>query len=93
MAQNGLQALHLIEHVRPNLILLDIMMPEMDGFETCRRLKASADTRDIPVIFLTAKADMIEEPYDAYFRVFATAFAVQVRQFERRTEEVDLCHI
>ena len=45
----------------PDLILLDIMMPEMDGYEVCRQLKASAATRDIPVIFLTARADRDDE--------------------------------
>ncbi len=45
----------------PDLILLDIMMPEMDGYEVCRRLKASAQTCDIPVIFLTAKAEVDDE--------------------------------
>jgi CheY-like chemotaxis protein len=42
------------------VILLDWMMPDMDGFETCTRLKASPDTRDIPVIFLTAKVQESE---------------------------------
>jgi adenylate cyclase len=57
IATNGKQALAVLERVRPDLILLDVMMPEMDGFETCRRLKESADWREIPVIFLTAKTE------------------------------------
>lgn len=57
IATNGRQALEVIQRVRPDVILLDVMMPEMDGFETCRRLKESADWRDIPVIFLTARTE------------------------------------
>ncbi len=57
VAQNGIEALDMVERARPDLILLDAMMPEMDGFETCRRLKNSPDTRDIPIIFLTAKTE------------------------------------
>lgn len=57
VATNGQQALEALERVRPDLILLDVMMPVMDGFETCRRLKASAAWREIPVIFLTSKTD------------------------------------
>ncbi len=57
IAQNGLQALDVVNAMPPDLILLDIMMPEMDGFETCKRLKADPETADIPVIFLTAKMD------------------------------------
>ncbi|MBT5027825.1 MAG: diguanylate cyclase [Nitrospinaceae bacterium] len=55
MADNGVKALELVTQIQPDLILLDIMMPEMDGIETCRRLKADEATRDIPVIFITAK--------------------------------------
>jgi class 3 adenylate cyclase len=57
IAINGRQALEALERVRPDLILLDIMMPEMDGFETCERIKASTAWREIPIIFLTAKTD------------------------------------
>lgn len=45
----------------PDLILLDVMMPGMDGYETCRQLKVNADTRDIPVVFVTAKVSKEEE--------------------------------
>jgi len=55
-ASNGEEAIALAERDKPDLILLDIMMPKMDGFETCRRLKASATTKHIPVVFLTALA-------------------------------------
>src|SRR5262245_9470837 len=57
VATNGKQALEVSARVHPDLILLDVMMPEMDGFETCRRLKADEHSRQIPVIFLTAKTE------------------------------------
>jgi class 3 adenylate cyclase len=60
VATNGRQALEAVPRVRPDLILLDVMMPEMDGFETCRQLKASEEWRQIPVIFLTAKTEVAD---------------------------------
>jgi signal transduction histidine kinase len=56
-AQTGKAGIERAEKVRFDLILLDIMMPEMDGFEVCRQLKHNEKTKEIPVIFLTAKAD------------------------------------
>ncbi|MCP5501396.1 MAG: hybrid sensor histidine kinase/response regulator [Leptospiraceae bacterium] len=56
-AENGIQAIKSCEKVLPDLILLDIMMPEMDGFETCQHLKSSEKTSDIPILFLTAKVE------------------------------------
>jgi len=56
-AVNGHQALKIIEKRLPDLILLDIMMPEINGYEVCSILKNSSRTKDIPVIFLTAKTD------------------------------------
>jgi adenylate cyclase len=57
IATNGKQALAAVERVRPDLVLLDVMMPEMDGFETCLRLKENDAWREIPIIFLTAKTE------------------------------------
>ncbi len=63
VAKSGIQALKILETASPDLILLDVMMPEMDGFETCRHLKALEKTKDIPVIFMTAVADSSEPTY------------------------------
>ncbi|MCP5049187.1 MAG: hybrid sensor histidine kinase/response regulator, partial [bacterium] len=57
LASSGQQALKIIKKRLPDLILLDIMMPEMDGYQVCRTLKRSDRTKDIPVIFLTAKTE------------------------------------
>jgi len=57
LADSGAKALELIPELLPDLILLDIMMPEMDGIETCQRLKDDESTRDIPIIFITAKSE------------------------------------
>ncbi len=56
-APNGAKALEHVQANKPDLILLDVEMPEMDGFEVCRRLKSDPATQHIPVIFLTAMAD------------------------------------
>ncbi|MFB3880433.1 MAG: response regulator transcription factor [Armatimonadota bacterium] len=53
-AADGDEAMAAVETERPDLILLDIMMPDVDGFEVCRRLKESPETSDIPIVFLTA---------------------------------------
>lgn len=57
-ASTGIHALEMIEKKPPDLILLDIMMPEMDGFEVCRRIMENPQTREIPVIFLSAKSEV-----------------------------------
>ena len=57
IANNGKQALKLLEKIDPDLILLDIMMPEMDGYETIQKIKENPKLKDTPVIFLTAKSD------------------------------------
>jgi signal transduction histidine kinase len=57
VAEDGASALELISNEKPDLILLDVMMPVMDGFETCQWLKQNPQTRDIPVLFTTAVGD------------------------------------
>ncbi|MGH8807814.1 MAG: two-component system response regulator [Noviherbaspirillum sp.] len=57
VAQDGEEALQRVQFARPDLILLDVMMPGMDGFETCRRLKAQPELHSVPVIFMTALSD------------------------------------
>ena len=61
IARDGRQALKRVASDPPDLILLDIIMPEMDGYEVCRRLKADAKTKDIPVVFLTSLSDNDDE--------------------------------
>jgi PAS domain S-box-containing protein len=56
-AEDGESGLRRAAYAHPDLILLDVLMPGLDGYETCRRLKASNDTKDIPVIFMTAMAE------------------------------------
>jgi len=60
LATNGEECLAKAASDRPDLILLDCMMPKLDGYETCRRLKQDPSLRHIPVIFLTAKAQEVE---------------------------------
>ncbi|WP_455757595.1 diguanylate cyclase [Sulfurimonas sp.] len=66
VATNGVSALEIVNEDSPDLILLDIMMPEMDGYEVCQKLKNNYETKNIPVIFITAKTDedSIEKAYE-----------------------------
>ncbi len=60
IATCGAQALKIVTAQPPDLILLDIMMPEMDGYEVCRILKSKSETQDIPIIFVTSRDDAEE---------------------------------
>jgi DNA-binding response OmpR family regulator len=59
-APNGYEALSLAKRQLPNLIILDLMLPGMDGFEVCKELKRAAETRHIPIIMLTAKGEEVD---------------------------------
>ena len=60
-ALDGEQALEKARQEHPDLIVLDIMMPKLDGYETCKMLKAEAGTKDIPVILLSAKGRNVDQ--------------------------------
>lgn len=100
-ALNGQRALNACETVLPDLILLDIMMPDMDGYEVCQRLKASETTREVPVIFLSALdsgpdkvkafsaggADYITKPFQVEEVIARIANQLTVRQLQRQLAE------
>ena len=61
IAQGGKSALQKVEYALPDLILLDILMPDMDGFEICQRLKSQPATKDIPIVFMTALSETVDK--------------------------------
>lgn len=106
VAINGKEALETAwEDAAPDLILLDIMMPEMDGYEACRRLRADERTKDVPVIFLTAKTqkddvykafeaggqDYVTKPFDA--RELTERVKTQLELKTQREALKDMNHI
>ena len=74
VARNGLEGLKMASSFCPDLIILDIMMPELDGIETCRRLKSDPTTKEIPVVMVTTKGnpEKVEEAYLAGCNDFVT---------------------
>lgn len=57
VAMGGVQAIEFLNHEKPDLILMDVMMPDLDGYEACQRIKLDKENKDIPIIFLTAKIE------------------------------------
>ncbi|CBN56561.1 MULTISPECIES: hybrid sensor histidine kinase/response regulator [Kamptonema] len=80
VALNGESAIKQIERIHPTLILLDVMMPGIDGFETCRRLKTNPTTQDIPVIFMTALSETVNKVQG--FQVGAVDYITKPFQYE-----------
>lgn len=60
-ATDGLSAIEVAEREQPDLVLMDVMMPALDGYEACRRIKANPKTAHIPVVMLTAKTQVAEQ--------------------------------
>jgi serine phosphatase RsbU (regulator of sigma subunit) len=94
-ATSGVRALSLASSNHPpDLILLDVMMPEMDGYEVCQKLKADAKTRDIPVIFVTAKTEVEDEThgFDAGGEDYITKPVIPAIVLARVKAHLDLKH-
>jgi len=102
VATNGRQALEVVQRIRPDLILLDVMMPEMDGFEACKKLKASLEWHDIPIIFLTAKTetedivrgfelgavDYVGKPFNAHELLARVSTHLSIDRLRRENERL-----
>ena len=100
-ALSGEEALEILKEEEVDLILLDIVMPEMDGFEVCRRIKADDRTREIPVIFITVKSceqdiqkgfelgvvDYVAKPFNAIELLARVQTHLNLRSFQVRLEE------
>ncbi len=80
VATDGESAVQQAEYALPDMILLDVMMPGIDGFETCRRLKASQITHEIPIIFMTALSDTVDKVYG--FQLGAVDYVTKPLQHE-----------
>lgn len=100
-AESGKDALQMVEQHNPDCILLDVMMPEMDGFDVCTRIKAEEGTRDIPIIFLTGETqlqsikkgfeaggvDYITKPFNKHELVARVTTHVELRRAQKRHTE------
>jgi two-component system sensor histidine kinase/response regulator len=97
MASSGKEAIEILKSWLPDCILMDIMMPEMDGIETTRRIKAIPDYHDIPVLMVTAKQEMesFEDSFDAgavdyiYKPIDRTTLVARVKSALRSKEDLD----
>ena len=88
VAQGGQEGIERALLVQPSLILLDVLMPGMDGFEACRHLKANESTRDIPVIFMTALSDTHDKIVG--FSVGGADYITKPFQIEEVTARINL---
>lgn len=103
VAEDGETAIQRADYARPDLILLDIMMPGLDGYETCRRLKAQKTTRAVPVIFMTALAetghkvqglevgavDYITKPFQQEELLARISVHLQIQDLSRKLQEAN----
>ncbi len=103
VAQSGSQALEMLKNIHPELILLDIMMPDMDGIEACRHIMRNENTMDIPVIFLTALSekdevvrgfqagavDYVTKPFNSEELLARVKTQIELKEKSRRIAELN----
>ncbi len=78
VASDGVEALEQIQQISPDLVVLDIVMPRMNGYEVCRRLKADPKTQDVPVVMCSSKG----EEFDRYWGMKQGADAYIAKPFQ-----------
>ncbi|MBE9064311.1 response regulator transcription factor [cf. Phormidesmis sp. LEGE 11477] len=78
VASDGIEALQLLQHRLPDLVLLDIVMPKMNGYEVCRRIKSNSATHGLPVVMCSAKG----EEFDRYWGMKQGADAYIAKPFQ-----------
>ncbi|MGD2181474.1 response regulator transcription factor [Lusitaniella coriacea] len=78
VANNGVEALEKIQHATPDIVVLDIVMPQMNGYEVCRRLKADPKTERVPVVMCSSKG----EEFDRYWGMKQGADAYIAKPFQ-----------
>ncbi|MCQ9206415.1 MAG: response regulator [Omnitrophica bacterium] len=83
------RAVEVAKRERPDLILLDVVMPDKDGYEVCRELKADQDTRGIPVILFTAKTDAEENLKEKYKAVHADGYIVKTFSYDKLIAKIN----
>jgi two-component system cell cycle response regulator len=86
-AYDGVEALEKVSKEKPDLLLLDIMMPKMDGYQVCEALRNDEETKDIPIIFVTAKTE-VKDWTHAIFNMGANSYITKPINAKKLTEKV-----
>lgn len=86
--ESGRACLELLKKSTPDLILLDIMMPGMDGWDTCAKIKSNKKTENIPIVFLTAKTDPISKGMGRLASADYIEKPIEIKDLKKRIDEV-----
>ena len=87
-ADNGKEGIKIVKKIKPDAILLDIMMPEMNGWDVCSKLKSGKSTHNIPILFLTAKTDILSKTLGKYGSDDYIEKPFEINDVEKRLEKV-----